>query len=145
MIVPVERTDGGADRVRIDSAPAPGIHIRTIGEDVHRGDVVLPAGTVIGAAQIGVAAALGYADLPVRRPLRVLVLSTGTELVAPGRPLAPGQIYESNAPMLAAAFTAIGAWATIEHFVVDEVAALRAGLDVSGRRHRPDRHQVLKR
>jgi molybdopterin molybdotransferase len=129
VIVPVERTDGGADRVRIDSAPAPGIHIRTIGEDVHRGDVVLPAGTVIGAAQIGVAAALGYADLPVRRPLRVLVLSTGTELVAPGRPLAPGQIYESNAPMLAAAFTAIGAWATIEHFVVDEVAALRAGLD----------------
>ena len=96
---------------------------------MRRGDVVLPAGTVIGAAQIGVAAALGYAELPLRRPLRALVLSTGTELVTPGRPLAPGQIYESNAPMLAAALTAIHADATIEHFVADDVDALRAVLD----------------
>ena len=129
VIVQVERTDGGAERVRIDSAPAPGVHIRTVGEDVRRGDVVLPAGTVIGAPQIGVAAALGLATLPLRRPLRVLVLSTGTELVAPGRPLAPGQIYESNAPMLAAALAAAGAVPTIEHFVADDVTALRAGLD----------------
>ncbi|HEY7815952.1 MAG TPA: gephyrin-like molybdotransferase Glp [Nakamurella sp.] len=132
VIVQVERTDGGDRRVRIDSAPAPGTHIRTVGEDVRRGDVVLPAGTVIGAAQIGVAAALGYAELPLRRPLRALVLSTGTELVAPGRPLAPGQIYESNAPMLAAALTAIHADATIEHFVADDVEALRAVLDNAG-------------
>ena len=90
-----------SERVRIDSAPAPGMHIRTGGEDVRAGDVVLPAGTVIGPPQIGVAAALGFSQLPVRRPLRVLVLSTGTELVAPGKPLRPGQIYESNAPMLA--------------------------------------------
>jgi molybdopterin molybdotransferase len=132
VIVQVERTDGGAERVRIDSAPAPGIHIRTVGEDVRRGDVVLPAGTVIGAPQVGVAAALGYADLPLRRPLRVLVLSTGTELVAPGNPLAAGQIYESNAPMLAAALAAIGAAPTVEHFVADDVDALRAGLDRTG-------------
>lgn len=129
VIVQVERTDGGADRVRIDSAPAPGTHIRTVGEDVHRGDVVLPAGSVVGAPQIGVAAALGYPTLPLRRPLRALVLSTGTELVAPGTPLAPGQIYESNAPMLAAALAAIGAEPTVEHFVADDVDALRAGLD----------------
>ncbi len=69
---------------------------------------MLPAGTVIGPPQIGVAAALGFAHLPVRRPLRVLVLSTGSELVEPGKPLGPGQIYESNAPMLAAAIAAIG-------------------------------------
>ena len=104
---------GGTDRrrrdeVRIDSAPAPGVHVRTRGEDVRAGTVVLPAGTVIGPPQIGVAAALGFARLPVRRPLRVLVLSTGSELVEPGRPLGPGQIYESNAPMLAAAIAAIG-------------------------------------
>jgi len=129
VIVQVERTDGGADRVRIDSAPGPGVHIRTVGEDVRRGDVVLPAGTVIGAPQIGVAAALGYDRLPLRRPMRVLVMSTGTELVAPGSPLEPGQIYESNAPMLAAALAAIGADAGIEHFVADDVDALRAGLD----------------
>jgi molybdopterin molybdotransferase len=129
VIVQVERTDGGADSVRIDSAPAPGVHIRTRGEDVHAGTVVLPAGTVIGPPQIGVAAALGFARLPLRRPLRVLVLSTGSELVEPGRPLGPGQIYESNAPMLAAAINAIGAVATVAHFVADDVQEFRSILD----------------
>lgn len=132
VIVPVERTDGGAEKVRIDSAPAPGTHIRRVGEDVHRGEIVLPAGTVIGAPQIGVAAALGHAELPLRRPLRALVLSTGTELVAPGQALQAGQIYESNAPMLAAALAAIRAAPTIERFVADDVDALRAGLDRAG-------------
>jgi molybdopterin molybdotransferase len=132
VIVQVERTDGGAERVRIDSAPAPGTHIRTVGEDVHRGDVVLRAGTVIGPPQIGVAAALGYAELPLRRPLRALVMSTGTELVAPGTALQAGQIYESNAPMLGAALASIGAVPRIEQFVSDDVDALRAGLDRAG-------------
>ncbi len=128
VIVQVERTDGGTDAVRIDSAPAPGVHVRTPGEDVTEGSVVLPAGTVIGPPQIGVAAALGFAELPVRRPLHVLVLSTGSELVEPGRPLGAGQIYESNAPMLAAGITAVAALATIEHFVADDVAGFRAAL-----------------
>jgi len=128
VIVPVERTDGGAETVRIDDAPPPGIHLRRRGEDVREGAVVLPAGRVIGPAQIGVAAALGLAALPVHRPLRVLLLSTGTELVAPGLPLGPGQIYESNAAMLAAAFTEIGAETTTAHFVEDDVTAFRSRL-----------------
>jgi molybdopterin molybdotransferase len=127
-IVQVERTDGGVLAVRIDSAPAPGIHVRTRGEDVTAGTVVLAAGTVIGPPQVGVAAALGFAELPVRRPLHVLVLSTGTELVEPGKPLGPGQIYESNAPMLAAGIAAIGGTVTIERFVADDVDQLRAVL-----------------
>ena len=86
----VERTDGGVDSVRIDGAPPAGVHVRTRGEDVMAGAVVLTAGTVIGPQQIGVAAALGFSHLPVRRPLRVLVLSTGSELVEPGKPLGPG-------------------------------------------------------
>jgi len=129
VIVQVERTDGGADAVRIDSAPAPGVHVRTKGEDVRAGSVVLPAGTVIGPPQIGVAAALGFALLPLRRPLRVLVLSTGSELVEPGQPLGPGQIYESNAPMLAAAISAIGGAPKVAHFVADDVEQFRAILD----------------
>jgi molybdopterin molybdotransferase len=128
VIVQVERTDGGESLVRIDSAPQPGVHLRTRGEDVAAGTVVLAAGTVVGPTQVGVAAALGFAELVVRRPVRVLVLSTGTELVAPGRPLAPGQIYESNAAMLAAAMTAVNARVTIEHFVADDVEQLRAAL-----------------
>lgn len=128
VIVQVERTDGGATSVRIESAPPPGVHIRTTGEDVRAGTQVLPAGTVIGPAQIGVAAALGFAELRVRRPLRVLVLSTGSELVEPGRPLGPGQIYESNAPMLAAGIRSVCAQATVEHFVVDDVTRLLTSL-----------------
>ncbi len=124
VIVQVERTDGGVSSVRIDSAPAPGVHVRTPGEDVRAGTVVLPAGTVIGPPQIGVAAALGLAELPVRRALRVLVISTGSELVEPGHPLGPGQIYESNAPMLAAGIEAVAAKASIEHFVADDVTRL---------------------
>ena len=127
-IVQVERTDGGTVEVRIDGAPPAGVHIRTAGEDVLAGTVVLTAGTVLGSPQIGVAAALGFAALEVRRPLEVLVLSTGTELVAPGEPLGPGQIYESNSAMLAAAIDSAGAHATVLRFVADDVAAFRAAL-----------------
>jgi molybdopterin molybdotransferase len=120
-VVPVEQTDGGLDRVRISAAPAPGAHVRRAGEDVRVGDVVLPAGTVLGAPQIGVAAAVGSATVPVRRRPRVLVLSTGSELVAPGTPLRPGQIYESNGPMLAAAVEDAGGSAELLRFVPDDV------------------------
>lgn len=127
-IVPVERTDGGTVTVRIDGAPAPGTHVRAIGEDVHAGTVVLRAGTVVYAPQIGVAAALGLDRLPIRRPVRVLILSTGSELIEPGKPLGPGQIYESNSGMLAAAVTEAGGEPRIAHFVTDDVEQFRAAL-----------------
>jgi molybdopterin molybdotransferase len=85
------------------------------------GVVVLTAGTVLGAPQIGVAAAVGCATVPVRRKPRVLVLSTGSELVAPGTPLRPGQIYESNGPMIAAAVEDAGGSAELLRFVPDDV------------------------
>lgn len=129
VIVPVERTDGGPHRVRIDGAPAPGVHVRRRGEDLSAGTVALPAGTVMGPTQIGLAAALGLATVEVRRPLRVTVLSTGSELVPPGHPLEPGQIYESNSPMLAAALRAVGAQVRIERFVADDVPALLTALE----------------
>ncbi|MTD17291.1 molybdopterin molybdenumtransferase MoeA [Nakamurella sp. YIM 132087] len=120
-IVQVERTDGGVDRVRIDSAPPAGVHVRTVGEDVVAGSLLLPAGSVVHGPQIGVAAAVGLATLPVRRAVRILVLSTGTELVAPGQPLGPGQIYESNSAMLAAAIREAGGEPVLAHFVSDDV------------------------
>ncbi|OZM82952.1 molybdopterin molybdenumtransferase [Pseudonocardia sp. MH-G8] len=120
-IVPVEQTDAGLDRVRLSAAPAAGAHVRRAGEDVRAGDVVLSAGTVLGAPQIGVAAAVGCATVPVRRRPRVLVLSTGSELVAAGTPLQPGQIYESNGPMLAAAVEDAGGSAELLRFVPDDV------------------------
>jgi len=127
-IVQVEKTDGGEHVVIIQDAPPAGVHIRSRGEDITAGTVALPAGTVIGPTQIGVAAALGRATLPVRTPVHVLILSTGTELVAPGRELAPGQIYESNSAMLAAAVQQAGATASVTHFVTDDVAEFNAAL-----------------
>ena len=128
-VVQVEHTDGGLDRVRVLRAPAAGTSVRRAGEDVVAGQVVLPAGTVLGAPQIGVAAAVGAASLPVRRRPTVLVLSTGSELVAPGTPLQLGQIYESNGPMLAAAVEDAGGVADLLRFVPDDVAHLHRVLD----------------
>jgi molybdopterin molybdotransferase len=131
VIIPVEQTDGGRHTVRIDAAPPAGIHVRRRGEDVAAGTGVLPAGAELGPPQLGIAAALGRSTLPVHRPVEVLLLSTGSELVAPGEPLLPGQIYESNAVMLAAALSRIGARARSVHVVADDVAAFRATLDSS--------------
>ena len=83
--------------------------MRPIGGDVRAGDVLLEAGTVLGAAQVGALAAAGVAEVACARRPSVVVLSTGTELRAPGDELGPGQIYESNGPMLAAAFEDAGA------------------------------------
>ncbi len=121
-VVPVEESDGGTERVRLRAEPRPGAHVRRTGEDVRSGALVLAAGTVLGAAQIGVAAAVGAATLSVRRRPAVLVLSTGSELVAPGTPLRPGQIYESNGPMLAVAVEDAGGRAELLRFVPDDVA-----------------------
>ncbi|WP_253888936.1 molybdopterin molybdotransferase MoeA [Actinokineospora diospyrosa] len=125
-IIQVELTDGGVDTVRIDASAVPRTHVRFTGEDVRAGDVVLRAGTVLHPPQLGLAAAVGVAELPVRRRPRVLVLSTGSELVAPGESLAPGQIYESNSVLLAAAVEEIGGEATVLRFVPDDVDEFRA-------------------
>ena len=127
-IVPVEQTDGGTEVVAIKAAAEVGTYVRRAGEDVAAGDVVLAAGTVLGPAQIGVAAATGHARVPVSRRPVVLVLSTGSELVAPGAPLQHGQIYESNGPMLAAAVEDAGARAELLRFVPDDVEQFLAVL-----------------
>ena len=127
-VVPVELTDGGRHEVQIYAPREPGESVRPAGGDVQTGDEVLPAGAVLGPAQLGVAAAVGYAELPVHRPVRVLVLSTGSELVVPGSPLLHGQIYESNGTMLAAAVREAGGQAQLMHFVPDDVAQLEAAL-----------------
>jgi len=122
-VVKVEDTDAGEHRVAVRVPVEVGTHIRRAGEDVAQGATVLTAGTVLGSAQLGLAAAVGRAELPVFRPVRVLVLSTGSELVEPGKPLLHGQIYESNSVLLAAAVREAGASPVVLRFVPDDVAA----------------------
>ena len=132
VVVPVELTDGGTEVVEIRDAPPRGSHLRAAGEDIAAGEVALSAGAPLGAAQLGLAAAVGLSTLPVRRKPRVLVLSTGSELVTPGHPLLPGQIYESNSALLVAAVGEAGGEARRLHFVPDDVdqflATVRAEL-----------------
>ncbi|GEL17074.1 molybdopterin molybdotransferase MoeA [Pseudonocardia asaccharolytica] len=128
-VVQVELTDRGLQRVRVLHGPPAGAFVRRAGEDVAAGAVVLTAGTILGASQIGLAAAVGSPTVAVRRPPHVLVLSTGSELVAPGTQLQPGQIYESNGPMLAAAVQDAGAHAELLRFVPDDVAQFTKVLD----------------
>jgi molybdopterin molybdotransferase len=113
-IVPFEDTAGGlADSlgdISVLRAPhARGAHVRRRGEDLHAGDVVIPAGTELGPLQLSAAAATGVDRVVVARPPRVIVISTGTELVEPGAELERGQIPESNSTLLAGLVRATGA------------------------------------
>ncbi|EME54603.1 gephyrin-like molybdotransferase Glp [Amycolatopsis decaplanina] len=128
-VVMVEHTDGGVTDVRILRTVVLGAHIRRRGEDVVEGTVALSAGTVLGPAQLGLAAAVGLAEVPVFRPLKVLVVSTGTELVDAPEPLRHGQIYESNSIMLASAIRALGCEAEVVRSVVDDVDEFRSVIE----------------
>lgn len=128
-IVPVEATDGGVDSVEIRQEATAGKHIRRAGEDVAAGTTVLHAGQVVTPAALGLVAALGLAELKIVPRQRVLVISTGSELVAPGNPLKPGQIYESNAIMLAGAVRDAGATVVATETAGDDVEQFVAILD----------------
>ena len=128
-VVPVEWTDGGVASVSITRAPAVGSNIRRSGEDVQAGDVVLEAGSHLGSAQIGLAAAVGRSRLIVRPRPRVVVVSTGSELTEAGQPLLPGRIVDSNSPALTAAAIEAGAIAYRVGIVPDDPRELAATLE----------------
>lgn len=128
-VVPVEDTDGGVESVAINRPRPAGAHIRRAGEDVAPGTTVLRQGQVVTPAVLGLAAALGMAELLVIPRQRVLVMSTGSELVAPGQALRPGQIYESNSIMLAGAVRDAGAEVIAVATAEDDVAQFSSVLD----------------
>lgn len=106
-VVPVEATELADDHVVIHQEDVtPGANIRPVGSDVRKGDLILPAGTALGPAEIGLVANMGMNPVAVTRRPRVCVLSTGDELAEPGDPLGPGQIRDSNRFSLTAALAA---------------------------------------
>ena len=131
-VVPVERVQVDDGRVTVPDTQA-GANVRHAGDDVRRGQPVLSAGTLLGAAELAVAASLGHAELPVGRRPRVVVLATGDELVEPGQPLAPGQIRNSNTVALAAQAADAGAEVVGSEIVRDNLedttSVLRSALE----------------
>jgi molybdopterin molybdotransferase len=121
-VVPVEWTDGGAAVVRVSRPAEAGRYIRRRGEDVTAGEIVLRPGTRLGAAQVGLCAAVGRGAVAARPRPRVVVLSTGTELVEPGDPIEPGQIWDSNSFTLAAAVEEAGFVAERHGILADDPA-----------------------
>jgi molybdopterin molybdotransferase len=128
-IVPLEVTDSGLARVSITAPIEEGRHIRRAGGDVHAGDVVVAAGTRLGPRHIALLAAVGRDRVQARPKPRVVVLSTGSELIEPGQPLGSGQISESNSFMLTAAAIEAGATAFRVGIVPDDPRALLGAIE----------------
>jgi molybdopterin molybdotransferase len=120
------RVDG--DTVHPAHAPRAGQHVRRRGEDVAVGDRVLEAGLRLGPSHLSLAAALGHHDLPVHRRPTVAVFTTGDELRAPGQPLAPGEIHDSNRSLLMSLLLAEGLEPVAWPVLPDEPASIAAAL-----------------
>jgi molybdopterin molybdotransferase len=127
-VVPQEQTAVEGDHVVVKHAPQPGEWIRRAGEDIRAGSTILDAGTRLRAQEIGLAASVGLASLPVYRRVRAALFSTGNELVMPGEPLPTGAIYNSNRFTLTGLLRMIGCEVEDLGIVPDTLAATREAL-----------------
>ncbi|WP_370216552.1 gephyrin-like molybdotransferase Glp [Thalassolituus sp.] len=130
LVVMQENTDVVDAGVKVTDLAAlkPGDNIRRAGEDIQKGAVVLPAGRRLTPADCGLLASIGVPDVEVVRPLRVSLLTTGDELIAPGEALAPGKIYESNSFSLRPIFERLGAEVQLLTAVSDSLPAITDAL-----------------
>ena len=113
-VVPIEKAvpdafpDPGAEATVRLPATEPGTYVRSTGSDIRAGELALAGGTFLGPGQLGLLAALGITRVAVHRKLRVLLATTGDEVVEPGNPLEPGKIYDANGTLLEAAMRQAG-------------------------------------
>ena len=131
MIEQTELQDGPPLAIGVTRPAAPGAHVAATGSDMGLGETVLRRGKLLSSREIGMLAAVGIGTVQVwRRPV-VAILSTGDELVAPGAPIRPGQVYDSNAAILAAAVEELGGTPLPLGIVPDDPALLAAALDAA--------------
>ena len=132
-VVMVEETErvAGSDGVRIFTPVYPGQHVGRRGADIKAGQAVLAPGDVLTPGRIGALAATGAVDVEVFARPRVAILSTGNEIVEPGAPLRPGQIYDINRFTLAAIIAAHGGVAVPLPLALDTIEALSAAVDAA--------------
>ena len=129
-VVMVENTSGWGEEFELKKAAEADQNLRAAGEDVREGDLILRAGTEIGAPEIALAATQGYGELPVHRRPKVVIISTGSELVEPGTcELSPGEIFDSNSFALLAQALEAGADASRMVAASDDADALRAAME----------------
>lgn len=144
-VVPIEQAvpaafpaPGVPATVRLPAVPA-GTFVRNAGSDIRTGEAALGAGTFLGPGQLGLLAALGFTDVPVYRALRVVLVTTGDEVVEPGTPLGAGKIYDSNATLLESSMRQAGLHVTRTGIATDRPGELAALL----RRHAPDADLIV--
>ena len=126
-VVPIELVEDSGERVTVPAVEH-GQHVRPRGGDVREGDVVVSAGTRLGPTHVGALAAAGVPHVTCSARPRVAVLATGSELRSAGEPLAPGQIYESNRAMIAAALARSGAVVEVLPVAEDDDEAHRSAI-----------------
>lgn len=132
-VIPVEDTDSnwelGGDAppfVTLRKGAKSGANVRLIGENIQKGQLVLPQGTVLRPQDIGVLASIGQAQIQVVRQPRVAILTTGDELVTADEPLTPGKIRDANSYMLAGLVTQAGGIPLVLPIALDRLDAVRA-------------------
>ncbi len=134
-VVMQEQCTAEGDQVTIAHQPQSGEWIRRAGEDILAGSTILAAGTRLRAQELGLAASVGLATLPVLRKPRVAVFFTGDELAMPGESLKPGAIYNSNRFTLRGLLQNLGCDVTDFGIVPDQLAATRATLREAATEH----------
>jgi molybdopterin molybdotransferase len=127
-VVPIEVVTDQGDAVEVPAVES-GAHVRPCGGDLARGDVVVESGTILRPAELAALAAAGIAEVTCARRPRAAVVTTGSELRRPGESLAPGQIFESNGVMLAAALASAGAIVEPQVSVADDETEHRDALE----------------
>jgi putative molybdopterin biosynthesis protein len=127
-VVMVEHADGEAGELVVRRAVTPGFGVSFAGSDMVAGETVLRRGDLLTSRETGVLAAIGADAVSVWRKPRVAIISTGDEITAPGRPLPPGRVYDSNARILADAVRELGGEPDELGIVADDVDRLRACL-----------------